>query len=144
MRVLAGALGVVLALCGTGVAQAETVSKRINFANEKWVAVGLSTEGIEVAEIRFKVEGGIHYNPLRLGKGPQCFVTVRNTGNNESKLAVAVAAFDDNGNLVGATETGHTGSLDPGERAELKMTFREVQRRLYEAKTVQITLETWK
>jgi hypothetical protein len=58
-------------------ARAETISKTIKWDNEKWIPVNLAAEGIEIKEIRFAVEGGIHWNPLRAGIGPQAFVQVK-------------------------------------------------------------------
>ena len=83
---------------------AETVAKTIKWDNEKWIPVGLTSEGIELKDIRFEVQGGIHWNPMRAGIGPQAFVNVKNVSGHEMKLAVAVALFDANGMLVGATE----------------------------------------
>jgi hypothetical protein len=123
---------------------AETVGKTIAWDNEKWIPVNLAAEGIEIAEVRFAVEGGVHWNPLRAGIGPQAFVQVKNTSDHPSKLAIAVALFDAKGTLVGATESSNIGSLDPGEAKEIKMTFREVKRKFFEAKTAQIALETYK
>lgn len=143
MRLIASAWALVF-LWGASASYADTVSKNVGFVNEEWIKVGLNAEGVELVEIRFKVQGGIHYNPLRAGSGPQCFVEVKNSSGHETDLAVAIALFDGSGKLVGATESGHTGSLDPGEAAEIKMTFREVHRRMYEAKTVHVVLETWK
>jgi hypothetical protein len=124
--------------------KAATISKKIKWSNEQWIPVNLSSEGVEIKEVRFEVEGGIHWNPLRAGRGPQCFVEVKNTSDHAMHLAVAVALFDDNGDLLAATESSHIGDLDPGESAEIKMTFREVKRRFFEAKTAQIALETYK
>jgi hypothetical protein len=124
--------------------RAETVSKTIKWDNEKWIPVNLAAEGIEIKEIRFAVEGGIHWNPLRAGIGPQAFVQVKNTSDHEMKMAVAVALFDDKGGLLAATEASNLGALDPGEAKEIKMTFREVKRKFFEAKTAQIALETYK
>src|SRR5262249_50678083 len=112
--------------------------------NEKWIPVNLTSEGIQIKEVRFEVEGGIHWNPLRAGKGPQCFVQVKNTSDHAMHLALAVALFDAEGNLLAATESGHIGDLDPNEDGEIKMTFREVKRRFFEAKTAQIALETFR
>jgi len=134
---------VLLVLFGSSVASAETASKRVGFENEQWIKVGLRAEGVEITEIRFKIEGGIHYNPLRLGKGPQCFVELKNTSGREISAAIGLALFDDDGNLLAATESRH-GGLEAGDSAEVKMTFREVYRRMHEAKTVQVVLETWK
>jgi hypothetical protein len=123
---------------------AETVGKTIKWENEKWIPVALASEGIEVKEIRFAVEGGIHWNPLRAGIGPQAFVNVKNSSDHEMKMAIAVALFDAKGILVGATESSNIGSLDPDETKEIKMTFREVKRKFFEAKTAQIALETYR
>ena len=137
--VLAGALWLLGATM-----HAETIAKSITWDNEKWIPVNLASEGVEIKEIRFEVEGGIHWNPLRAGRGPQAFVQVRNTTDHSMRLAVAVALFDGKGSLLAATESGHIGELDRGESAEIKMTFREVKRKFFEAKTAQIALETYK
>ncbi|HTK28633.1 MAG TPA: FxLYD domain-containing protein [Vicinamibacterales bacterium] len=123
---------------------AETSSKKITWVNEQWIPVNLTSEGITIKEVRFEVEGGVHWNPLRAGVGPQCFVRVKNESDHEMKLAVALALYDANGDLIAATESGHIGSLDPNESDEIKMTFREVKRKFFEAKTGQIALETYK
>jgi hypothetical protein len=131
-----------LALVAT--VRAETVSKTIKWDNEKWIPVNLASEGIEIKEVRFAVEGGIHWNPLRAGIGPQAFVQVKNASDHEMKMAVAIALFDEKGGLLAATKTSNIGALDPGEAKEIKMTFREVKRKFFEAKTAQIALETYK
>jgi hypothetical protein len=122
----------------------DTIAKTIKWDNEKWIPVNLASEGIEIKDIRFAVEGGVHWNPLRAGIGPQAFVNVKNTSDHEMKMAVAVALFDAKGMLVGATESSNIGSLDPDELKEIKMTFREVKRKFFEAKTAQIALETYR
>lgn len=123
---------------------AQIGSKTVRWENDTWIPVGLSSEGIEIKEVRFAVEGGIHWNPLRAGVGPQAFVTFENTASHPMRLAIAVALFDAAGGLIAATEAKHIGQLDPAEKAEMKLTFREVKRRFLEAKTAQIALETYK
>jgi len=134
----------VIVLSAVAMLQAATVSKKIKWANEEWIPVNLASEGIELKDVRFEVQGGIHWNPLRAGSGPQAFVNVKNVSDHEMRLAVAVALFDGDGNLLGATEATHIGVLDPGETGEMKLTFREVKRKFFDAKTAQIALETWK
>ena len=119
----------------------QTVAKSIKWENEKWIPLNLSSEGIEIKEIRFEVEGGVNWNPLRAGKGPQAFMPVKNTADHRMKLAVAVALFDTRGTLLAATEISYGGSLDPGETGELKLTFRDVKRRFFDASTAQVVLE---
>ena len=124
--------------------RADTLAKTIKWDNEKWIPVGLTSEGIEIKEVRFEVEGGIHWNPLRAGKGPQAFLSVKNNVDHPMKMAIAIALFDDKGSLLAATETSNIGSLDPGEAKEIKVTFREVKRKFFDAKTAQIALETYR
>lgn len=122
---------------------AQIGSKTITFASDTWIPVGLTSEGIEIKEIRFAVEGGVHWNPLRAGIGPQAYVSVVNKEAHEMRMAVAVALFDAKGSLIGATETSG-GNLDPNGSKEIKMTFREVKRRFFDAKTAQVAIETYK
>ena len=136
--------GLAAAIVAVATLHADTLSKTIKWDNEKWLPVELSSEGVEIREIRFAVEGGIHWNPLRAGIGPQAFVQVRNTASQPMKMAVAIALFDDKNTLIGATESANIGSLDPGEAKEIKMTFRDVKRKFFEAKTAQIALETYR
>jgi hypothetical protein len=119
-----------------------TVAKTVKWENEKWIPLNLESEGVEIKEIRFQVEGGVNFNPLRAGKGPQAFMPVKNTTDHKMKLAVAIALFDDRGSLLAATEITYGGSLDPGQTGELKMTFRDVKRRFFDASTAQVALET--
>jgi hypothetical protein len=123
---------------------AETIAKTINWENEKWIPVNLTSEGIELKDIRFDVQGGIHWNPMRAGIGPQALVNVKNVSDHEMKMAIAVALFDAKGMLIGATESSNIGALDPDESKEIKMTFREVKRKFFEAKTAHIALETYR
>jgi len=136
--------GLAAAIVAVATLHADTVSKTIKWDNEKWLPVELSSEGVEIREVRFAVEGGIHWNPLRAGIGPQAFVQVKNNSSREMKMAVAIALFDDKGTLIGATESANIGALDPGEAKEIKMTFRDVKRRFFDAKTAQIALETYR
>ena len=128
----------------SAVRRAETVARTIKWENETWIPLNLASEGIEIKEIRFEAEGGVNFNPLRAGKGPQAFMAVKNTVDHKMKLAVAIALFDDRGLLVGASEITYGGSLDPGETGELKLTFRDVKRRFFDANTAQVALETYK
>lgn len=136
-------LNVFILLLSATFAFADTHSKKVDFENDKWVEVNLESEGVQISEIRFDLVGGVNLNPLRAGMGPQCLVSLRNTSSHLSDVAVGLAVFDADGNLIGVTESG-TPSLDPGEEKEITLTFREVKRKLYEAKTVHVVLETFR
>jgi hypothetical protein len=112
--------------------------------NEKWIPLHLSSEGIEVPAIRFAVERGIHWNPQRAGKEPQAFMPIKNASDHEMKLAVAIALFDVGNAPLSATEITYGGSLAPGGTGELRLIFRDVKRRFFDAATAQAALETYR
>jgi hypothetical protein len=140
----AAAATVAIVMILSSVLQANTVSKKIAFVNDKFVPVDLVSEGIALKEARFSVSGGTNFNPLRAGAGPQAFLVIHNTSDHGMHVAAAVAFFDATGNLIGAAEGNNTGILDPDEKNEIKITFGYVKRSMADAKTVQIALETWR
>ena len=142
-RAIARALLVTTAILLAGpAAHADTVSKKVRFDAGETVPVQLVVEGIAIDTMRFSVEGGLKLNPFKTGKGPQAFLTVKNTGSKSLDFAIAVALYDEKGTLIAASESNHLGDLEPGEDGEIEVMFRYVKRRVYTAKTVEIVLET--
>lgn len=136
------ALASIILVSAVPAALAETQSRRIRFDVGEAVPVKLVVEGIEISTVRFSIEGGMKLNPFKSGRGPQAFLTVRNTGAKALDFAIAVALYDEKGMLIGASESNHLGDLDPGEEGQIEVMFRYVKRKLYSAKTVEIVLET--
>lgn len=128
----------------TPAAHADTVSKRVRFAPGETVAVALAAEGLEVLNVRFSVESGTNLNPFtfKAGKGPQAFFTVRNHGTRALDFGMAVALYNEQGELIAAAESSHLGEMDPGDQAEMMVMFRFVKRKIFAAKTIEIVLET--
>lgn len=123
-------------------AHADTASKKVRFDVADTVPVKLVVEGLEIATIRFSVEGGIKFNPFKTGKGPQAFLAVRNTGSKSLDFGIAIALYDEKGALIAASESNHLGEMEPGEDGEIEVMFRYVKRKVSAAKTVEIVLET--
>jgi hypothetical protein len=141
-RAIARALLVTTAILLAGpAAHADTVSKKVRFDAGETVPVKLVAEGIEIDSLRFSVEGGLKLNPFKTGKGPQAFLTVKNTGNKSLDFAIAVALYDEKGALIAASESNHLGDLEPGEDGEIEVMFRYVKRKVYSAKTVEVVLD---
>lgn len=123
-------------------ARADTDSKKVRFDAGETVPVKLTVQGIEVGTIRFSLEGGLKLNPFKSGKGPQAFLTVKNTGATAFDFGIAVVLYDEKGAVIAASESNHLGDLDPGEEGEIEVMFRYVKRKVYAAKTVEVILET--
>lgn len=124
------------------VAQADTDSKKVRFDAAETVPVKLVVQGVEIGTIRFSIEGNINFNPFKTGKGPQAFLSVKNTGTHAFDFGVVVVLYDEKGAVIAASESNHLGDLDPGEDGEIAVMFRYVKRKVYTAKTVEVVLET--
>ena len=143
-RAIARALLATAAILLAGpAAHADTVAKKVRFDAGESVPVALTAEGLEVVSLRFSVEGGTNLNPFtfKAGKGPQAFLTIRNVGSKSLDFGVAIALYDERGELIAASESNHLGEIDPGEGGDVSVMFRYVKRKIYSAKTVEIVLE---
>ena len=129
-------------LAAAAPASADTLSKKVRFDAGETVPVNLVVQGVQVGTIRFSVEGNIKFNPFKTGKGPQAFLSVKNTGSQAFDFGIAVVLYDERGQVIAASESNHLGDLDPGEDGEIEVMFRYVKRKVYAAKTVEIVLET--
>lgn len=135
-------LAITTSLLAVSAAHADTASKKVKFDAGSTVPVKLVVDGVEVGTIRFSLEGSVKLNPFKAGKGPQAFLKVANVGNRPMDFGIAVALYDEDGALIGASESNHLGDLDPGETGEIEVMFRYVKRSLHKARTVEIVLET--
>ena len=117
-------------------------SVKVPFVKNEWVDVALTQEGIHVVNYRISLATNVSMNPLKVGAGPAMFFNVKNEGSAPSDFAVAVALFDKEGDLVGAATGSHAGKLEPGESKEIKIIFRDVNEKLSDAMTAQVSVET--
>ncbi|HKY33141.1 MAG TPA: FxLYD domain-containing protein [Candidatus Polarisedimenticolia bacterium] len=139
LRLLAAAL-LIHAAAGSAAAAAIKSAKGPLVRHEK-AAVTLKNAGIAITGYQL-------VRPTRLGRtnpfsdsGPALHLDVRNEGSEPRDFAIAVALFDKAGRLVGAAAEGHSGKLEPGEAAEVKVVFKEVNEEVPLATSVQVSLE---
>ena len=129
---LALALALVLALP----LQAEFFCKRYDFAQEKYMKLNEKVGDLEVMDLKFEL-------PIPGMAQNRCTVSVKNYGANRLKVNLALALFDENGNLVGCGTTGtkFTGTRG-GEVERYYVTFDYVGQNIKTAKFVYMTVET--
>ena len=123
-------------------AHAGSKTMRAAFVKDRVAAVNMATDGIRVADYHFDrvVRGGV--NPFKMGAGPSIVFNVKNEGTEKKDFGIAVALFDAEGHLVGASTGSHSGKLDPGQSKEVKVEFRQVSHDVPRAATMFMTLET--
>lgn len=117
-------------------------SVKVPFVKNEWTEVGLMQDRIHVLSYRISLATNVSMNPLKVGAGPAMFFNVKNEGDAPTDFSLAVALFDVEGSLVGAATGSHAGKLEPGESKEVKIIFRDVNERVPDAATAQVTLET--
>lgn len=93
-----------------------------------------------ISEIRFDL--GDTLPPIRYSSA-KAVVRVDNNSRRDQEVGIAIAVFDEQGNMLAAGSGGiRLGDLDKGERDEFTVRFPYVYRNLREAKTFLVTLET--
>ena len=135
--VLALVLFAALPLC------ADSFSQRYEFAPEKWIRLNAKVGGLEIQDVQFQFP--TYVGPRKLGiKGrDQATLTVKNYGEVRTRVKVAIALFDADGNLVGCGTTGtKVAGTKPGGSESFYISFDYVNARLATAKTFYLTVET--
>jgi hypothetical protein len=103
-------------------------------------AVSLAIDQVKINQIVFKPGKAIG-GPLRRSDA-ECVIRIDNDGQVPVQAGVAVALFDEAGNLVAAGSGGtRVGWLSAGERDTSAIRFPFVYRNMDKAKTFLVTLE---
>lgn len=138
--ILALALAVLAAL---PIPAGDFVCKRFDFVPQQFIKVELAAGQVTVQDVKFEMPAT--YGPKKMevkGKN-QAVVSVKNYGKQYLRIHVAIALFDESGNLVGCGTTGSKmGSTGPGEEETYYVTFDYVKSKLSEAKFFYVTVET--
>lgn len=117
--------------------------KRYDFEAGQFIKTDLSAGQVTIRDV--KIELPATFGPKKMGvKGKnQVVVSVKNFGKEYLRVHLAVALFDESGNLVGCGTTGSKmGNTKPGEEETFFVTFDYVKSKLSTAKYFYITLET--
>jgi hypothetical protein len=119
------------------------ICKRYDFAAEQFIRVDLAAGQVTVRDVKFEMPAT--YGPKKMdikGKN-QATVSVKNYGKQYLRVHLAIALFDESGNLVGCGTTGSKmGSTGPGEEETFFVTFDYVKSKLPAAKYFYISVET--
>jgi hypothetical protein len=141
-RILTLAFGLVL-LSTLPIAAQDFACKRVDFVPEQFIRMDMTAGQVTVRDVKFEMPAT--YGPKKMEvKGKSMgVVSVKNYGKMYLRIHIAIALFDENGNLVGCGTTGSKmGSTGPGEEESFYVTFDYVRSKLSTAKFFYITLET--
>lgn len=121
---------------------ANTGTARVEFKPSDWMKVDLDVHGVRVERILLKAPKGMTGLVTRHQEANRVTVTILNGRDRDIEPSVAVAAFDDEGHLLAAGNTGLSiKTLKAGQFREVEVRLGGVYRHLAEASTVYVTLE---
>ncbi len=124
-----------------GAARGDISTKKFDWAPVNGIQqVDFQWNGLSVDQIEWNL--GNRVKPLDVSTAS---ATVRLDNNSKTDMVVglAIAVFDESGNLIAAGSGGNKlGHLNKGDRDEFRIAFPYVYRNLPNAKTFLITLET--
>jgi hypothetical protein len=111
-----------------------------------WQPVGgiqkLAMDSNDIAISQIKFDLGDTIAPIRRSTA-KAVVRVDNNSERDQEVGVAIAVFDDQGNLLAAGSGGNkVGELNKGDREEFTVAFPYVYRNLKNARSFLVTIET--
>jgi len=132
-----------LALFATLPLGAEYFCQRYDFSAEKWIRLNAKVGSLELLDVQFEFPS--YVGPRKLGiKGrDQATLNLKNYGEVRTRVQVAIALFDAEGNLVGCGTTGtKVAGTKPGGTEGYYVSFDYVNSRIQTAKTFYLTVES--
>ncbi len=124
-----------------GAARGDISTKKFDWAPVNGVQlVDFQWNGLSVAQIEWNL--GNRLKPLDTSTA-SATVRLDNNSKTDMVVGIAIAVFDESGNLIAAGSGGNKlGHLGKGDRDEFRIAFPYVYRNLPNAKTFLMTLET--
>ena len=124
-----------------GAARGEISTKKFDWTPVNGIQkVDFQWNGLSIAQIEWNL--GNRLKPLDTSTA-SATVRVDNDSKTDMIVGIAIAVFDEAGNMVAAGSGGNKlGHLGKGDRDEFRIAFPYVYRNFPNAKTVLITLET--
>jgi hypothetical protein len=124
-------------------AGADYFCQRFDFTQERWIKLGVKAGDLEVQDIQFEFPSFVGPRKLKIEGRNVAVINVKNYGTQAVRVHLALALFDESGNLVGCGTTGSKlGTTRPGETETFFVAFDYVKSRLATAKTFYLTVET--
>ena len=115
---------------------AEFFCKRYDFTQDKYVKLNQKVGDLEVMDLKFEVPN-LDYHQNR------CVLTVKNYGVRTIKVNIAIALFDESGNLVGCGTTGtKLSGTRSGNTETYFVSFDYVRTKIQDTKFFYMTAET--
>jgi hypothetical protein len=129
------------ALTVAGTARGDIATKKFDWTPVNGIQqVDFQWNGLSIAQIEWNL--GNRVKPLDVSTA-SCTVRLDNNSKTDMVVGIAIAVFDEAGNLVAAGSGGNKlGHLGKGDRDEFRIAFAYVYRNLPNAKTILVTLET--
>ncbi len=132
-------IALLCAAAGLLPAHAGLKSFRGPLIQEKAATISVQHDGIRISSYHF-LRTLRHVEKLFKGGGPAIRLAVANESTDPREFALAIALFDDAGNLVGVASEDL--KMKGGASDEIDLTFRHLNRFAPHASSIQLSVET--
>lgn len=117
--------------------------KKYDVEFNKWIRIDEGPKPVVIRDIKFESPSYIGPKKLDIKGLPQAVINFKNYGETSLKVKIAIALFDESGNLVGCGTTSSRFVYTKGGKEETAViSFSNVRSRIDHAKTFIITVET--
>jgi len=125
-------------------AGADSFSKTYQFKEGTTLELGTRTDdGLRLDNVRFRLPAAVEGRSSRTSGLAGALVAVSNVGEESLKVGIAIALLDSEGRLVGVASGGTALlPLKSGRQKTYTLIFENVNERIHQAATFQITLES--
>jgi hypothetical protein len=122
--------------------EAEFFCKRYDFVADKWIRLGARAGDIEIQDVQFEIPSYIGPKKLDI-KRNEAAINLKNYGSQTLRIKIAIALFDEQGNLVACGATGSkVGGTSSGKTESFYVTFDYVHSKIASSKIFYLTVET--
>jgi hypothetical protein len=122
---------------------AEFYCKKMDFSLNEWIRLEEGPKPVLVQDIKFEFPSYIGPKKLDIKGVPQAVVNFKNYGESSMKIKLAIALFDEDGNLLGCgTTSSRFGVTRGGKEEKAVVCFNNVKSRLMDSKYFLLTIET--
>ena len=136
-------IAVALLLATLSAQGSELFCKRYDFTQEKYIRLDTTVGTVTVRDVKFEFPSYLGPKKMDLKGRNLAQVSIKNYGEKSIRVHLAIALFDEKGNLVGCGTTGSkVGSTKAGEEETFFVTFDYVKSKILETKVFYLTVET--
>lgn len=117
--------------------------KKYEVKTDRWIKIDDGPQPVVIQDIKFEFPSYIGPKKLNIKGLPQAIINFKNYGDSPVSVRIAIALFDESGNLVGCgTTASKFGVTRAGKEERVVIVFSHVRSNIDNASHFLLTVET--